>query len=352
MMDAVAGTVVGRLAPSPTGVLHVGNARSLLWAWLSVRAAGGRVLLRIEDLLPGAPAHLASMLSDLLWLGLDWDEPDEGTLGSMDPGELLPAAGGRPAVVLQSARSELYIEVMGKLVDAGLVYPCVCTRKDIALASRAPHAEDKGRAYPGTCRGRFAGEGAAIRWEGAQALRLERRRLGCALRIRVPSETIRFSDRICGPQAVHLPSDSGDFVVRKKDGHYAYMFAVVVDDLAMGVTEVIRGDDLLDCTGQQIALYDAILTHGGLSGGIPTWSHVPLVLGDDGRRLAKRNRSIHVQQLAADGVDPARLRRWLAESMGLPATGDLDALVDAAREGIPAAGSRQPVTFVPELLRG
>ncbi len=347
--------VVGRLAPSPTGVLHLGNARTLLWAWLSARSAQGQVLLRIEDLLPGAQEHLASVLSDLLWLGLDWDAPAPRTEGAVDPGELLPAAAGLPAVVLQSERFELYRRVMQRLTRAGMVYPCICTRKDIELASRAPHAEDKGRPYPGTCRGRFADEGAAIRWEGANALRRGRRPLGCALRLRVPSAPVLFSDRIHGPQATRLPDDCGDFVLRKKDGDYAYMFSVVVDDLAMGVTEVIRGDDLLDCTAQQVAVYQAIATHcdaqdlGGADprSPMPSWTHVPLVLGGDGRRLAKRNRSVHVQQLAAEGVSAGRVRRWLARSMGLPDSGDLRDLVAAWPSHRTVS---DPVVFVPADL--
>lgn len=353
--------MIARLAPSPTGVLHVGNARSLLWAWLSARAAGGRVLLRIEDLLPGSPEHLTSVIDDLMWIGLDWDAPASGMEGAVEAVTLHPDAADLPPVVLQSRRTEVYRRVMQRLSDAGLVYPCVCTRKDIALASRAPHAEDKGRAYPGTCRGRFADEGAAIRWEGAHALRLQRRALGCALRLRVPGEPIVFNDLIAGPQTTRLPEDSGDFVVRKKDGDYAYMFAVVVDDLAMGITEVIRGDDLLDCTAQQIAVYQAIAAHcppEDVGGALllrrrgerapqPSWSHVPLVLGDDGRRLAKRNRSVHVQQLAADGVKPAQLRRWLARSMGLPDTGDLDELVASwdTRDA-----RHEPVVFTADTL--
>lgn len=193
-----------------------------------------------------------------------------------------------------------------------------------------------------------------------------RRALGCALRLRAPGQAMVFEDQICGPQRTLLREDSGDFVVRKKDGDYAYMFAVVVDDLAMGVTEVVRGDDLLGCTAQQLAVYAAIAEHvpvealGGGSGPLaaprlgppPSWHHVPLVLGDDGRRLAKRNRSIHVRQLAADGVSPARLRRWLAESMGLPATGDLATLVAAWRERpaeLPEA-VRAAVVFTPAAL--
>ncbi len=332
----------GRLAPSPTGVLHVGNARSLLWAWLSARAAGLRILLRVEDLLPGAPEHIASVLADMRWLGLDWDAPAPELEGLAHASELElgPASDGsrgEPSFVLQSRRSEVYRRVLARLTEAGLVYPCVCTRKDIARASRAPHAEDKGRAYPGTCRGRFEDLGEAIRWEGAQALRLGRPPVGAALRLRVPDTPVDFVDALHGACQVHLPSDCGDFVIRKKDGLFAYMFAVVVDDLAMGVTEVVRGDDLLDCTGQQVALYRALAEHlqpgdlgpGATPVGEPTWTHVPLVLGDDGRRLAKRNRSVHVRQLAAQGVAPRELRRWLATSLGLPQSGDLAELVAA-----------------------
>ena len=318
----------GRLAPSPTGVLHIGNARSLLLAWLSVRSRGGRVLLRIEDLVPGPPEGISSLLSDLCYLGLDWDPPSPGA-GVREVADFFDAAGEQAPFVLQSERHAIYQRVLARLSEAGLVYPCVCTRREIEQAVRAPHAEDRGRAYPGTCRDRFAGVGEALEFEAMAAKRAGRATAGVAMRLKVPTEPMVFEDALCGTVRVCLPRESGDFVIRRKDSAYAYMLAVVVDDLAMGVDEVVRGDDLLDCTGQQLALFDAIVRHGIASDlgapvqpAPPRWLHVPLVYGDDGRRLAKRDRSLHVQTLQQMGVPGAQVRRWLAGSLGLPDSDD------------------------------
>lgn len=350
-------TVVGRLAPSPTGVLHVGNARSLLWAWLSARSQGGRVLLRIEDLLPGAPEHVASVLQDLRWLGLDWDDPGE-VVGRLDPASFDAACAGRPALVLQSERAQVYRGVLEQLASRGLVYACICTRKDIETALRAPHAEDKAQRYPGICRGRYVDLSAALRAEAAAAGRAGKTPTGAAQRLRVPRSAIDFVDAFAGPQRQDVDAESGDFVVRRKDGTAAYMLAVVVDDRAMGVTEVVRGDDLLEVTGQQLWVHRALAEHvaaaelGGPGPATePRFCHVPLVLGDDGRRLAKRNRSLHVRTLIERGVAASSLRAWLAASMGLPATGDLATLVDAYRSVAAVGGLRRtPVLFdLPEL---
>ncbi len=318
-------SVVGRLAPSPTGLLHVGNARSLLLAWLAARHAGGKIYLRVEDLLPDGDAHLPSLLADLRWLGLDWDPWQDRDY------------------TRQSARSAVYDALLAQLLACGGVYPCVCTRKDIDLAARAPHAEDHCAAYPGTCRGRFASESEALAFEHARAVAENRPPLGVALRLRVPPDPIAFSDRLNGPQSIGLPQDSGDIVVRRKDGGVAYMFAVVVDDWAMGVTQVVRGDDLLTATAQQLAVYAALqrLASPLLPpfAGLPAYAHVPLVLGDDGRRLAKRNQSLQLGVLRREGVPAARLRQWLAASIGLVAPADWIAQFDWAR--LP----RQPVRF-------
>jgi glutamyl-tRNA synthetase len=352
MDDSLAAPPVGRLAPSPTGLIHVGNARSLLLAWLSVRSRGGRIFLRIEDLLPGEE-HEEALLRDLEWLGLDWD-PAPDVSGLVRPGGV--------SFVRQSARGPVYSAVLSRLSSVGRVYPCVCTRKDIEAAARAPHAEEQGLAYPGTCRARFAGEAAAVSYDASQAALAGRAPFGVALRLRVPEAPVSFHDALCGGRAVHLPDHSGDIVVRRKDGGFAYMLAVVVDDLAMGVTEVVRGDDLLDATAQQLAVYgalaeaapgghadDAALTPelealwaraAGWLG--PSWVHVPLVLGDDGRRLAKRNRSIHLGNLREAGVSAEAMRRWLARSLGLPDTPHLDELAASFRwEALPPG----PVVF-------
>jgi len=333
--------VVGRLAPSPTGVLHIGNARSILAAWLSARASGGRVYLRIEDLLPGQAERVTSVLDDLAFLGLDWDEPppDKSRCDTSDFDSDLNVNAG---FWLQSQRAVAHANLLGDLIVAGRVYPCVCTRKDIERALRAPHAEDKGSAYPGTCRGRFADIPAAVRHEAAESLRQGRRPVGVALRLRVGAVcgggVVRFHDEFAGERSVDLTRDSGDLVVRRKDGTHAYMFAVVADDIAMGVTEVVRGDDLLDCTAQQIAVADALAKHvtdEAISklarGNQPRFVHVPLVYGDDGRRLAKRNKSLHLGTIREQGIAAERVLRWLAASLGVGDCADLRQMAENFR---------------------
>lgn len=267
------------MAPSPTGVLHLGNARTFLLAWLSVRARGGTLLLRIEDIdgprvKPGAAGQV---VEDLRWLGLDWD------------GE----------VVVQSARRARYEAAAQRLVAAGLAYPCVCTRKEVDEAASAPHEPGlDGPVYPGTCRGRFAGVAEARAATGRDP----------ALRFAVPVEAVPFVDGFRGPEAGRI---AGDFVVQKRDGDPAYQLAVVVDDAAQGVTEVLRADDLLPSTPRQLLLYRAL----GLCA--PAFVHVPLVVGGDGLRLAKRHGDTSLRHLRAAGVCAERLVGWLAATCGL-----------------------------------
>ena len=272
------GRVVGRLAPSPTGALHLGNARTFLLAWLSVRSQGGTLLLRVEDIDgPRVKSDtVAGTLADLRWLGLDWD--------------------GEP--VLQSDRLSLYASAAERLRAAGLAYPCVCSRREVEEAASAPHADDEGPAYPGTCRGRFVDRAAAHAATGREA----------ALRFRVDEVAVPFVDGCRGPQrgCVH-----GDFVVQKRDGGPAYQLAVVVDDAAQGVTEVVRADDLLPSTPRQLLLYRAL----GLTP--PRFVHVPLVVGADGRRLAKRHGDTSLRHLRAAGVEPEAVVGYLASLSGL-----------------------------------
>lgn len=270
---------MGRLAPSPTGALHLGNARTFLLAWLSVRSRGGTLLLRLEDI-DGPrvkPEAVAGTLTDLQWLGLDWD--------------------GAP--VVQSTRLEVYAAAAERLLAAGLAYPCVCTRKEVEEAASAPHETDlDGPAYPGTCRGRFADLAAARAATGREA----------ALRFQVDTAAVPFVDGFAGPQAGRI---RGDFVVQKRDGGPAYQLAVVVDDAAQGVTEVLRADDLLPSTPRQLLLYQAL--------GLPTprFVHVPLVVGADGRRLAKRHGDTSLRAFREAGVAPERVIGWLAVACGL-----------------------------------
>src|SRR5436190_6824595 len=264
-------TVVGRLAPSPTGSLHVGNVRTFLWAWLSARAQGGRVLLRVEDLdTPRVREGVVpKMLEDLRWLGLDWD------------GE----------VAVQSERRAYYREVFATL--AGKVYPCRCTRGDIAAAQSAPHEDDQEPRYPGSCR---AFQGPGIAW-----------------RLRVEPGPVDFDDRLYGPQSIDVAATVGDFVVAKTPEQPAYQLAVVADDLAQGVTEVVRGDDLIPSTARQI------LIHRALGKTPPSYAHVPLVVGVDGKRLAKRFGDAQIATLRARGIPSERIIGVLAEWSGLGA---------------------------------
>ncbi len=327
--------IVGRLAPSPTGLLHIGNARSLLLAWLSARRQGGRLLLRIEDLLPDEHAHLDNLLSDLRWLGLDWDGPEaDDAWRASAPRRVGPLPFGD--FMCQSDRSELYAEVLRGLVDLNLAYPCICTRKDIDIAASAPHLEDQVVPYPGTCRERFQNDRAALAFELARARELGRAPLGVAWRLRVPATAIAFTDALCGLQTVDLATHCGDIVLRRKDGGFAYMFAVVIDDLAMGVNQIVRGADLLEVTAQQIAVYQAVaqlpapnwLATRARDLPLPDYFHVALVVDDDGRRLAKRNKALHLQHLRANHVPHERVMAWLGQSVGLPNCSDLSEMVE------------------------
>jgi glutamyl-tRNA synthetase len=263
--------MTGRFAPSPTGDLHLGNLRTALLAWLFARRGGGRFLMRVEDLDTGRvrPGIEERQLADLAAIGIDWDGP----------------------VVRQSERLELYEAALRRLDT----YPCYCTRAEIREAASAPHGPVG--AYPGTCRELTADE------------RAEREATG-----RPPALRVRADGTV------------DDFVVRRGDGAYAYNLAVVVDDAEMGIDQVVRGDDLLDSTPRQVWLGRAL----GLP--VPEYVHVPLVLGPDGERLAKRHGAVTLREL-----DAAAARRWILSSLDLP---DIDAF-DSAR--LPT----EPTVFVP-----
>ena len=294
-----------RLAPSPTGALHLGNARSFLLAWLWARAGGAEVVLRIEDL--DGPRTRAGAVdevrADLAWLGLDWDRE----------------------APLQSARGPAYAAALAALHAAGRVYPCVCTRAEVERAASAPHEGDDGPVYPGTCRGRFASAAEAERETG---------RAPCwrfALGPGPGGGEVAWDDAFRGREA-HDPGRGGDFVVAKRSGEAAYQLAVVVDDAAQGVTDVIRGDDLVPSTPRQLLLYAAL----GLPA--PRFAHLPLVRGPDGRRLAKRHGDSRLAHYRALGVSPARVVALLARWSGLagPAVEALPAA--ALRDVLAAAG--------------
>ncbi len=286
-------TVIGRLAPTPSGLLHLGNARSFLLAWLWARSLGGRVIMRVEDIdLPRCSRELRNQaLSDLAWLGLDWDEG--------------PHAGDAIGPYDQSTRFELSRRALDQLIVAGRAYPCVCSRKDIEEATRAPHG-DEGAIYPGTCRGRFATFAEAAEFAKSPP----------AWRFAFDDAPISFHDEIQGPITIK-PRDLGDFVLWRKDGLPSYQLAVTVDDAAMGVTQVLRGRDLIQSTARQLALYKAL----GLQAP-QQWAHAPLLIDPTGRRLAKREGDLSLKALRKRGIEPERVIGLCAHSAGLLARGE------------------------------
>ncbi|SFI86744.1 glutamyl-tRNA synthetase [Paenibacillus sp. UNC496MF] len=292
----------GRFAPTPSGLMHVGNARTALLAWLQTRSAGGTFLMRTEDVdTARSRAELAEQaLADLRWLGLDWDEG--------------PDVGGPYGPYTQSERLDRYEEALAALERAGRLYSCFCSRADLAAVASAPHGlGSEGAAYPGTCRALTPAE------------RAERRlRKEPSLRFAVGAAPVRFDDAVAGPQAFP-PGAGGDFIVKRADGMISYQLAVVVDDAAMGITDVLRGADLLDSAPRQLRLYEAL----GLRP--PRFAHVPLLFGSDGKRLAKRHGGISLAALRDAGAAPEQVVGWLAHVSGLA---DTDEPVPA-RELIP-----------------
>ncbi len=282
--------VRGRYAPSPTGRLHLGSLRTALLAWLQVRLAGGSLVLRMEDLdTPRVkPGSAEQLLDDLRWLGLDWDEgPGAGPAG----------------VYTQSQRLELYREALAYLRARGLVFPCTCSRKEIGEAS-APHGGTP--IYPGTCRDRGESERDPTRTP--------------AWRFRVGARTVAFEDRVLGLQQENLAEETGDFVLLRADGLFAYQLAVVVDDALMGITDVVRGADLRASAARQIALFEA------LGYAPPRFWHVPLLLDASGARMSKRDGSDSLQGLRERGLDAAAVIGMLAASLGwVPAGSRLSA---------------------------
>ena len=263
--------VVGRFAPSPSGRMHLGNVFSCLCAWLSARSQGGSIVLRIEDLDDRCkrPELAAQLIDDLAWLGLEWNE----------------------GPYYQHDRLDLYESALRQLQDAGLTYPCFCTRAELHAAS-APHASDGTPIYRGSCRNLSAKEIARTVDDLAD-------------------DVVEFVDRTYGAQCEALATECGDFLVRRSDGVFAYQLAVVVDDAAMGITEVVRGCDLLGSTPRQIYLQHLL--------GLPTprYAHIPLIISPDGRRLSKRDRDLDLGELRARFGAPEALLGWLAGQTGI-----------------------------------
>jgi glutamyl-tRNA synthetase len=290
---------VGRLAPSPTGAQHLGNARTYLLAWLSARSACGRVVLRIEDIdSPRVkPWAIEQAITDLAWLGLDWDEG--------------PDVGGPHGPYLQTERAAIdnaaYDVALVRLIDLGMAYPCTCSRKDVESSASAPHesadAGLDGPIYSGHCSNWRTGdplpESGTYCW-----------------RFRSPDRLIEIEDRVCGRVSINPSRQLGDFPLTRKNGQAAYQLAVVVDDAAMGITEVVRGDDLLPSVFRQVPIIEA------LGYEVPRYVHVPLVVGGDGRRLAKRHGDTRLSQYRDAGVAAERIVGWAAHSIGLAETND------------------------------
>jgi glutamyl-tRNA synthetase len=301
-----------RLAPSPTGALHLGNARTYLVNWLLARREGWQILLRIEDIDgPRVKAEAATeLIHDLEWLGLDWDD----------------------GPVIQSDRLPFYRDALQRLASEKRSYPCVCSRKEVESAASAPHAEDGSTVYPGTCRGKYGDVDAARHESGREP----------AVRFQVPAErVVRFDDVFAGPRVFDVARQLGDFVIAKADGTPAYQLAVVVDDAAMGVTHVVRGDDLLDSTPRQILLYEAL----GMAEWVPKYYHLPLVVGSDGRRLAKRHGDTRLSFYRNLGVPAGRVVALLARWCGVHDAGDYVTPPEFVNRFDLNALPRQPITF-------
>lgn len=273
----------GRFAPSPTGELHLGSAATAVVAWLRCRQANGRFILRIEDI--DTPRVIAEcerhQIEDLRWLGLDWDEG--------------PDVGGGFGPYRQSQRAGAYEEALRQLADRGLIYLCDCSRKEIAGIASAPHDED-GPRYPGFCR--------------PHGMRARPFRRPPAVRLAVPDRTVEVFDALQGPLRQNVAERVGDFVLKRGDGIYAYQLAVVVDDLAMGVTEVVRGADLLGSAPRQVLLAEL------LNGTPPSFAHVPLILGEDGQRLEKRNPRHTLRGRRQSGAGAAEVLGQLCRTLG------------------------------------
>lgn len=265
----------GRFAPSPSGRMHLGNVYSALMSYLSVKSRGGEWLLRIEDLdrQRCKTEYALQLMDDLRWMGLEWDEGPQTE---------------KEREYFQSARQEIYDQAFERLRESGLIYDCYCRRADI-LASRAPHATDGTIVYSGRCKN--------LTDEEREELSATRKP---AQRIVVSDQTVEYIDGNYGRQTCNLARDCGDFIIRRADGNYAYQLAVVVDDALMGVNEVVRGNDLIDSTHQQIYLYDKL----GYT--TPSFYHLPLLMSKEGHRLAKRDQGTDMGYIR-ETMTPERL---------------------------------------------
>lgn len=277
----------GRLAPSPTGYLHIGNAWAFFLAWVVARQSGARLVLRFEDIDPdrSRPEYERAMLDDLQWLGIDWDAD--------------PRAGQSDGIWRQSVRQAVYAEALAGLARRDLIYPCYCSRRELRALASAPHAATP--PYPGLCRG-------LSRQRRRELIAMGRRP---AMRLCTAGAAGCFDDFWYGTQFWNLEQEGGDCALRRSDGVVAYQLAVVVDDIAAGVTQVVRGDDLLGATGRQIWLYQLF------DAPAPRYWHLPLVLDCQGERLAKRHAGLELRRLRQAGVRPEALLGDLCWRSGL-----------------------------------
>ena len=281
----------GRFAPSPTGRLHLGNALSALVAWLSIRSQGGQFIWRVEDL--DGPRTIPGMdraaLEDLSWLGLDWDEG--------------PDVSGPYTPYYQSQRSEYYEAALCELAKIGRLFPCRLSRKDLLKLASAPHDRDSPSPYPHSLRPQHLEKN----WYEAFS---HSPSPYAAIRYKVDPRPIVFTDRVYGSFSERLYETVGDFVLKRRDGLYAYQLAVVVDDLLMGITEVVRGEDLLTSTARQIQLIES------LGGRRPIYAHVPLVVNISGDKLSKRDSDLELSSLREKGVRPEQLAGYFGYTLG------------------------------------
>ncbi|MDA3799996.1 MAG: tRNA glutamyl-Q(34) synthetase GluQRS [Kiritimatiellae bacterium] len=277
----------GRFAPSPTGALHLGNARTFLLTWLSIKIQSGELILRIEDLdhPKVKPGTIKEAVDDLIWLGLTWNEGY-----GIEQKQLNPP-------YIQSQRTDIYAKHLSNLIEKKLVYPCTCSRKEIEATQSAPHAGESPK-YPGTCKNKFQS------WEEAyNALPDSRIPIW---RFKSSNESISFVDGFMGEQSFNNSELFGDFAIARHQQGAGYMLAVVVDDALMNISEVVRGSDLLDSTPRQLEIYKALQLHP------PEFIHVPLVVAPDGRRLAKRHGDTRISTLRKIGNSPEKIIGLLA----------------------------------------